>query len=58
MLQIKTINELTDEFILNINDTLFIQTIAYKTFQTKQIFISKIHDKSIRYKMITNILQI
>ena len=58
MLQIKKIDELTDEFILNIDETLFIQNIAYNTFQTKQLFISKIHDKTIRYKMITNILLI
>lgn len=58
MLQIKKIDEFTDEFILNIDETLFIQTIAYNTFQTKQLFISKIHDKTIRFKMITNILYI
>ena len=59
MLQIKDYNiELTDEFVLNINDDLFITTNAYITFKNKQTFVNKIIDKKIRYKMLQNILQI
>ena len=58
MLQIKTYNDLTDEFILKISDTLFITTMAYNGFRTKQVFINKICDKQIRYKMLKNILHL
>ena len=56
MQQINTINYLTDKCILNISDDLFIQTQAYKTFNNKEQFVNKIHDKNIRYKMMKNIL--
>lgn len=58
MLQINSYNDLTNEFILEISDELFTTTMAYNTFTHKQIFINKIHDKQIRYKMLKKILQI
>ncbi len=60
MLQINTIEELTNEFILEISDEMFKNTVAYKAFKTAQIFISKIHihDKALRYSMIKNIIKI
>jgi hypothetical protein len=58
MLQINTYNDLTNEFILEISDELFTTTTAYTIFIHKQLFVNKIHDKQIRYKMLQNILQI
>jgi len=48
---------LTDENILDISDELFETTLAYNIFGNKQIFISKIKDETIRYKMLKNIIQ-
>jgi len=58
MLQINTYNDLTNDFILEISDELFTTTLAYNTFIHKQLFVNKIRDKQIRYKMLQNILQI
>ena len=55
MLQIKTIENLTNEYILDISDELFAQTMAYRTFRTKHIFIDKIKDLTVRYNMMKNI---
>jgi len=47
---------LTNEFILNINDNLFIKTTAFNIFGNKVTFTNKINDKNLRYKMLKNIL--
>ena len=58
MIQIKTYNDLTNEFILKISDELFTTTRAYNGFQDKQVFVNKIHDNHVRYIMLQNILKI
>jgi hypothetical protein len=56
MLQIKTKELLTNQFILEISDDLFIKTKAYNAFQNKQIFLDKIKDFTLRYKFMDNII--
>ena len=57
MIQIHNHDNLTDEFIMNnISDNSFQLTLASRTFLDKNIFIRKIHDKTIRYKMLKEIL--
>ena len=58
MLQINTYNDLINEFILEISDELFTTTMAYNIFKHKQLFVNKIHDNQVRYRMLRNILQI
>lgn len=58
MLEIKYYSELTNEFIMNIDDNLYLTTTAYKTFKNKQTFVDKIHDTRVRHVMLKNILQI
>ncbi len=58
MLQINGHADLTDQFILEINDNLFVTTVAYSSFGTKQMFVNKIHDTQVRYTMLKNILQL
>ena len=56
MLVIKQYDDLTNEFILEISNELFTTTMAYRTFENKQIFMNKIHDKHVIYTMLKNIL--
>ncbi len=58
MYKIYNVNELTNEFVLNISNEAFIQTQAFNTFGKKDIFINKIHDQSVRYTMLKNIITI
>lgn len=58
MIQVQSKEDLTNEFILEIDDVLFIQTMAYKTFGNKQLFVNKIRDLMVRYKMMNNIIQL
>lgn len=57
-MQLATYDDLTDEFILGINDELFSTTMAYSAFRNKQLFVSKIHDKHVRYHMMKNIITV
>lgn len=43
---------MTDNEIRTMDDNLFIQTQAFFTFRTKEIFIQKIRDITIRRKML------
>ena len=57
MLQIKDFKiDLTNDFVLNIDDDLFTTTSAYRNFGNKQTFVNKIIDKHVRYIMLKNIL--
>lgn len=57
MITINDYNVLTDNYILNIDDTLFIGTQAYRTFSNKQRFIHVIKDNYIRFKLMKDIMQ-
>ena len=50
MLKINTYDDLTNDFILEISDKLFITTTAYNTFTHKHVFVNKIHDKKLDIK--------
>jgi hypothetical protein len=57
MININDITELTDNFIIsNISYNDFITTTAYSAFSTKELFIEKIKDYTIRYVMMKNII--
>jgi hypothetical protein len=60
MITINDITELTDNFIIsnisNISYNDFITTTAYSAFSTKELFIEKIKDYTIRYVMMKNII--
>ena len=58
MLEVNLYDDLTDEFILEISNELFITTMAYNAFKNKQILINKIRDRKVRYTMLKNILQV
>ena len=55
-IQINNFDELSNDFILNIHNNLFQLTQANRTFLSKNTFITKIHDKRLRYKMLQEIL--
>ncbi len=43
---------MTDAQIMAMDDTVFAQTAAFRTFHTKEMFIRKIVDVAIRRKML------
>jgi hypothetical protein len=47
---------LTNEFIMNIDDHLFMKTSAFIAFSNKITFINTVTDKTIRFQMLKNIL--
>ncbi len=53
----KIIDSLTDSFVLEMSDELFVTTMAYKAFTNKQTFINKISDKHVRFQMLKNVLE-
>ena len=55
-IQINNFDELSNDFILNIHNNLFQLTQANRTLLSKNTFITKIHDKRLRYKMLQEIL--
>jgi hypothetical protein len=48
---------LTNDFIMNIDENVFMKTLAFNTFGNKITFINNITDKAIRFQMLQNILQ-
>lgn len=52
---IRTPNYLTNEYILNMDENIYNKTSACKTFGSKRIFIDKIKDPHIRYKMLMSV---
>jgi hypothetical protein len=54
-LKIKNHNELTNEFIMNIDDELF---KFVNGFNSKEQFIEKIYDTSVRYNLLKSILEV
>lgn len=56
MYSITNYGDLTDNFILDMEDNLFMTTTAYRTFGSKNRFVSKIHEPVIRFKMLKNIV--
>jgi len=55
MIEIRSIDELTDSYVLEIDDTLFKQTVAYWAFKSKESFIDKVKDLFMRHKMMKTI---
>lgn len=45
---------MTDDEIMRMDDEVFMQTQAYRAFGTKQMFIQKIRDITMRRKMLLN----
>ncbi len=43
---------MTDEQVLAMDDAVFMQTQAFRTFGSKQVFIEKIRDFSVRQLML------
>jgi hypothetical protein len=58
MMQIRSTNDLTNSFIMGINDLLFATTRAHNTFRNKNTFVNAINDKHIRFMFINNIVKI
>jgi len=55
-IKITSYDDLTDEFILEVSDKLFQNTLGYNAFKSKKIFVNKIKDKHLRYNFLKNIL--
>ncbi len=43
---------MTDEEVMAFDDIAFMQTQAFRAFGTKQVFIQKIHDATMRRRML------
>jgi hypothetical protein len=55
-LTIPTFSCLTNDFIMNIDDTLFKKTMASRAFNDKFTFVNKIIDKTVRFQMLQPIV--